>query len=334
MTATQPAGRGGRRFNYWYVAYALAVIALVAGALLAAMLRQGGVSEAPSASPSLSQAPSVSAAIPTPDPSPSVEASQTPLPGPDDVLPVASRVQVLAAGLRLREFPRLDGAVLTRLAAGEVVYVVDTGGSQLPPTFDDGYAWYPVQFISGYADWPADPPTDTAAFGYVAGHSADGERLVELMEPRCPSSADIVSLTRITAWERASCMGDRQLTLEGTYGCGVCDSLVYEGTWEPEWLASYLNPLSPLSPVGQVQAVGVEPIVLAFPPAVGKPESGVSGSVMRIVGHFNDPRSTDCVVGDESGLSEESAAEWYCRERFVVDEWEITGTDPDYPTPP
>lgn len=334
MTAMQPAGGGGRRFNYWYVAYALAVIALVAGALLAATLGQGGVSEAPSASPTLSEAPSVSAGLPTAEASPSVEAPPTPLPGPDDVLPVGSRVRVLADGLRLRKSPRLDGAVLTRLGAGEVVYVVDTGGTQLPPTFDDGYAWYPVQFIPGYADWPADPPADTAAFGYIAGHSTEGERLVELMEPRCPSSADIGSLTRITAWERASCMGDQQLTLEGTYGCGVCDSLAYEGTWEPEWLASYLNPMSPLSPVGQVQEVGVQPIVLAFPPAVGKPESGMSGSVMRMVGRFNDPRSTDCVVGDESGLSEESAAEWYCRERFVVDQWEMITADPDYPAPP
>jgi hypothetical protein len=331
MTATQPVRSGGRRFNYWYVAYALAVIALVTGALLAARPGQGGVSEAPSASPTLSEAPSVSAGLPTFEASPNAEAPQTPLPGPDDVLPVASRVQVLADGLRLREFPRLDGAVLTRIAAGEVVYVVDTGGTQLPPTFDDGYAWYPVQFIPGYADWPADPPTDTAAFGYVAGHSTEGELLVELMEPRCPSSADIESLTRITAWERASCMGDQQLTLEGTYGCGVCDSLVYEGTWEPEWLASYLNPMSPLSPVGQVQELGVEPIVLAFPPAVGKPDSGMSGSMMRMIGHFNDRLSADCVVGDESGLSEDSAAEWYCRERFVVDQWEVTGADPDYP---
>ena len=334
MTATQPAGRGGRRFNYWYVAYALAVLALVAGALLAARLRQDGVSEAPSASQTLSEAPSVSAGLPTAEGSPSVEVPPTPLPGPDDVLPVASRVQVLADGLRLRESPRLDGAVLTRIGAGEVVYVVDAGGTQLPPTFDDGYAWYPVQFIPGYADWPADPPTDTAAFGYVAGHSTKGERLVELMEPRCPSAADIESLTRITAWERASCMGDQQLTLEGTYGCGVCDSLAQEGTWEPEWLASYLNPMSPLSPVGQVQNVGIEPIVLAFRPVVGKPDSGMSGSVMRVVGHFNDPLSADCVVGDESGLAEDAAAEWYCRERFVVDGWEVIGTDPEYPAPP
>ena len=110
--------------------------------------------------------------------------------------------------------------------------------------------------------------------------------------------------------------------------------MVYEGTWKPEWLASYLNPMSPLSPVGQVQEVGVEPIVLAFPPAVAKPEPRMSGSVMRIAGHFNDRRSADCVVGDESGLSDESAAEWYCRERFVVDQWEVIGTDPDYPEPP
>ena len=247
MTAMQPSGTGERRFNYWYVAYALAVIALVAGALVAASLGQGDVSGAPSGSPTPSDAPSVSAGLPSAEASPSLEAPQTPLPGPDLLLPVASRVRVLADGVRLRESPRLDGAVLTRLAAGEVLYVIDTGGTQLPPTFDDGFAWYPVQFISGYADWPADLPTDTAAFGYVAGHSTEGEWLVELMEPRCPASADIESLTRITAWERASCMGDQQLTLEGTFGCGVCDSLVSEGTWEPEWLASYRNPLSPLA---------------------------------------------------------------------------------------
>ena len=55
---------------------------------------------------------------------------------------------------------------------------------------------------------------------------------------------------------------------------------------------------------------------------------------MRMVGHFNDPRSTDCVVGDESGLAEDLAAEWFCRERFVVDQAEVIATDPDYPASP
>ena len=73
MTAMQPSGTQGRRFNYWYVAYALAVIALVAGALLAAALRQDGVSEVPSTSPTPSEAPSVSAGLPTAEASPSVE---------------------------------------------------------------------------------------------------------------------------------------------------------------------------------------------------------------------------------------------------------------------
>ena len=61
----------------------------------------------------------------------------------------------------------------------------------------------------------------------------------------------------------------------------------------------------------------------------------LSGSILRVTGHFNDARSVDCVVapGDpgQERVANDLAAEWYCREQFVVDAWEVIGTDPDYP---
>jgi len=51
-------------------------------------------------------------------------------------------------------------------------------------------------------------------------------------------------------------------------------------------------------------------------------------------GHFNDPASTTCVIsglGYQGAESPPGTAELYCREQFVVDGYEVIGTDPDFP---
>ena len=332
----RPASSQIRR-SRWPVVLVVAVVLLLLVAGVFIGTRPGGLgsllsgSPLPTASASAieTNAPSSEAATPSATP-----ASPTPLAAPADIIPVGSRAEVLADGLRVREFAGAEAKVVVRLAAGDVVYVLGTGGPTVPPTLADGYAWYPVQFIDGYADWPVAPPAETATFGFVAGHSEAGERFLAVLDPRCPPVLDIDALTQMTDWERAACARDQQLTLEGTFGCGVCDALAQPGTFEPGWLAHYLSVMMPLSPVGHVQEFGVNPIVLAVRPETERIDPELRGSILRVVGHFNDPQASDCVVGVEADFSNDTAAEWYCRERFAVDAWEVIGTDRDYPEPP
>ena len=64
-----------------------------------------------------------------------------------------------------------------------------------------------------------------------------------------------------------------------------------------------------------------------------------SGSIVRVTGHFSDPASTTCVLNGADWSTGEPLpaagpdpriAELYCREQFVVDAYEIIGTDPDF----
>jgi hypothetical protein len=135
-------------------------------------------------------------------------------------------------------------------------------------------------------------------------------------------------LTKLSGWERLACFGDRPLTVVGTWGCPYCDGTT-GGTYEPMWLANPQN-FSLLS----VRFGVANPIVLRFPPASGLQYPTVGGSILRVGGHFNDPASTTCVItglGYQGTESPPGTAELYCREQFVVDGYEVIGTDPDFP---
>ncbi len=72
----------------------------------------------------------------------------------------------------------------------------------------------------------------------------------------------------------------------------------------------------------------VEQMVLHVPPDVPELGSEQAGSVLRVTGHFNDPRSTECVIAAGEGAevpANDLAAEWYCRLGFVVESWRRSG---------
>jgi hypothetical protein len=75
--------------------------------------------------------------------------------------------------------------------------------------------------------------------------------------------------------------------------------------------------------------------VLRIAPELPQVAPEQAGSILRVTGHFNDARSVDCVVAPgepgQERVANDLAAEWYCREQFVVDAWEVIGTDPDFP---
>jgi hypothetical protein len=245
-------------------------------------------------------------------------------------------VEVIADGLRLREEPTTGGAEVATLAAGEVLYLI-TSPTALGPIEADGYSWYLGMHTPGYRDWPLNPPGsgdgpsgDPRVSGWFAA-GGGGDEFVELLPARCPVSTDIDGLYAATAWERLACLGEQQLTVEGTYGCGGCGGLA-PGTFEPEWLAgpnfhTFTPPWAALPPV-------VEQMVLHLPPDIPELGSEQAGSLLRVTGHFNDARSPDCVIAagepGEELPANDLAAEWYCRLGFVVETWEVVGTDPDW----
>ena len=73
---------------------------------------------------------------------------------------------------------------------------------------------------------------------------------------------------------------------------------------------------------------------LRFSPASQLDYPSVAGSILRVTGHFSDPAATTCVIRGvgylESDLPAESA-ELHCREAFVVEGYEVIGSDPEFP---
>ena len=73
------------------------------------------------------------------------------------------------------------------------------------------------------------------------------------------------------------------------------------------------------------------PFVLRFSP--DGPEHPEAGSIVRVTGHFDDARSSECVVapGEPTQAVHPSVQELYCRAQFVVDSIEVIGFDESFP---
>jgi hypothetical protein len=242
----------------------------------------------------------------TPEPTPGFEA-------PAGILPPNSRAVVVVDALQVREQPGLNAAVVDTLPAGTVV---ELAFGYTGPVAVDEIDWYHVVYNSN------------SVGSVAAGVGAD--RYLELVPARCEGGdPDLAALIRITAWERLACFGDLALTITGTYGCPVCGIAYPKGGYEPAWLA---NP-DTLAYFGWPDAMTLHL----------KPESGLklppNGSILRATGHFNDPISSNCTIrptmeGVEIGPEVDPViAELFCREQFVVDAYEITGSDPDFTNP-
>jgi hypothetical protein len=167
-------------------------------------------------------------------------------------------------------------------------------------------------------------------FGETRGSAAvllDGTRYLELAPARCPAGfdPDLAGLMSISEWEQLACFGDRSLTVVGTYGCPICGDLV-PGSYSPAWLALP-------SLISYLGSGATPPLVLHFSPQSGL-EPPPNASIARVTGHFNDPASTTCIISrpDAEGETpiDPPTGELYCRERFVVDAYEVIGSDPEF----
>lgn len=302
MASQSPSdlGRGARRLSVFAAALIVAGCTAAVQQSVAPSVSPDDTS-IPSATASASATPPVEPASPSsaPGPTPAFEA-------PDDILPPGSRAMVTLDGLRIRSAPGFDAVVDGTLAADTVVEVHGWG-----PTVVDGIDWY---FVVHH---------DAVLAGYAAAGSG-GDRYLDLLPPRCEErEPDRAVLARLTPWERLACFGDRSLTVTGTYGCPVCGEWI-PGSYEPSWLANPQN----LNYLGWPEA-----IALHFPPEAGL-NAPPNASIVRVTGHFSDPASTTCVIELGAMPVDPVVAELWCREQFVVDSYEITGTDPDFSYPP
>ena len=261
-------------------------------------------SVSPSASPTDEVSPSPTPAEPSATPAPPV------FEAPDDVLPPGSAVDVIVDGLQIRAGPGLDARVVFAAPAGSRFY------ASIGPITVDGLDWYRLATMGDSVLW--------AAIG------SGSERYLEVVTPDCPpADPDLATVIAMpNDWDRLACFGDQPLSFTGTYGCGGCGG-TEAGTFEPFWLAGPVHAqfLWVEWGIGGILALHIAPDSgLAFPP---------EGSIVRTTGHFNDPASTTCVVsmsdGEQVRALDPRTADLYCRERFVVDAFEITGTDPAYP---
>jgi hypothetical protein len=266
------------------------MLVVTAGLLIGACSTTPAASLAPTDGPSVSATPTSAPSLFSAGPSPAPSGAAT----PGNILPVGSVIRVISDALRVRSGPSLNTAVVHRLAEDDLLYIPEATGADLPPRLADGYEWYPIMHAAGYAGWPFDPPSAEVIFGYIAT-GTETESYVELIKPDCSGEvSDLEGVVALTLYERVACLGDRTLTLEGTFGCPFCDSLAYPIRMEPSWLAELTLNLSILVPSWSRYPPWPGSMVVATPPGVPPISVDRRGKVLRVTGHFNDPRSADC----------------------------------------
>lgn len=223
-----------------------------------------------------------------------------------------SRVRVTVDELNVRRRPWLGARIVGTVQRGQILEV-----SQFRAPYEaDGYVWYAVFFFPYEFEM------------WIAAGTPD-ETYVERVPARCPDEVTLEKFGRMRGPDFLACFGSRTIEVEGRYRCTVADCLDRDpGTYEPAWLA---HPLQ----VGLV--VSVPPrgsLTLRYPPEVtGEPPEEM---LVRIRGHFDDPRAAECTMSDVYPWARHgpatpigaAVARELCRQRFVVEGFEILGPVP------
>jgi hypothetical protein len=254
--------------------------------------------------------------------------------GPYGVAPLlpGSAVKIAVTELNLRAGPCVAALKLGTLAKGKVLIVTDYLDG---PVKADGLSWYRVVFpvnvlASGVLpklpeQWFPDG-TDTDG-GWIAASSGSKAYLTPLVA-RCPTKVDLENLTAMLPSERLACF-HAPIVLEGTYGCGGCGG---EGgpINSPAWLSDTFEFLQ--LHVRWGDQFEFRPIGIHFPPS--GPAVPKDGSIIRATVHVDDPAAKTCKFNwtiDLPFVVPAAAATAWCRERLVVDSYDVLGTDPSFP---
>jgi hypothetical protein len=326
-----------RRLPALAIAAGVVVVVLVAlgvGLLLGGLMSRGGDSGpgagvSPSASASGSASPSAVASSGDATAQPGASASEGAVPSPvvaapEGLIPPGSVVRVTGDGLRMREQPSTDAALVQSLPVNQLLLVGFAPSiGEWGPVSAGGFVWYPVQRLADLTELPPlseGPLGGESATGWVAAGDASNT-FVELLPPRCPTRpVSLLSLEAMAPWEQLACLGNEPTTVEGTYGCGGCGG-IRPGTFEPGWMAYPLH----LGFLSADPDDGIGPFALHFSPDGPTPPEGAQ--IIRVTGHFDDAAAAGCTVapGDPPVPIDERTAELYCREQFVMESCEGRG---------
>lgn len=331
----QMGGMPRRRVPTRWLVAAGAGLALVIGAVAWGVVQttapdpvaQESVSAGPSATPVASPTPSVTpsprssptaTAQPTPTPEPIRTPAPTPLPPrPPLVLgagyaDIGSRGVVTADGLRVRYGPGLDAEIATQLEAGTDLLMYEG------PVASDGLDWYQVVFAA--------TPYETygeLAQGWVAVGPSGGEpNLVRIDPPRCPNltiSATFLGATGGLA--RRDCLSSGSLEFSAVVDTCI-EGPITPYAYTPQWLWFSCFAAFDLGSSTQLP--------LFFPPGVDEPDGLARGSVVHVVGHFDDAAAATCHVAVQPGApveppsaSVQAMFRLDCAAHFVLEEIEI-----------
>ena len=314
----------------WALIVGLALVAVLVVVIAIALLLGGpGGTATATSTPSANASPTAES-TPTVQPSeatPSASASPTAPELPDGLLPAGAVVTVSSDVLRIRAKPSLGGKILETMKQGDAAYVenaIDAG-----PVMADGFAWYQVAYAGGRDVWPFQ---DVFPGGYVTGWMAAGDEAgpyAVLAAVDCPSAEidlDILA-NELTPWERLVCIGSGTITIQGRYGCDGCGGVTPGAS--PAWLAD-LSQAPPISARGNIYPA----VNVAVPPDGPSPDDG---DVIRATLHVDDPAASSCAftpppdTDDASFEWDAAAVEVFCRERLVLESFEVTGHD-DFPS--
>jgi hypothetical protein len=289
-------------------------------------------SSPPLTSPSATATPAAAQGTATPAPG-------TLAPSDTSALQASTAVRVTVAELNVRKGPSTTSERLATVDRG-TVFVLDG----YEPTLAEGYVWWRVMEVENLVEGELPPPPSKVdMFGGADGYMAIAKGsmpYVEALAPRCPATPDLANVSAMLTGERARCFADSPLTLTGTLMCGPCEWSGPPETYEPEWLAHESMAWLTVAP-----NVEWQDLRLHFPPELApdgvqvlRETQAIDGSILRVVGHFNDPRSASCVielyVGDDTSHPvADSYAAQACRREFVVERFDVLGIDTEYDPP-
>lgn len=315
-------------------------------AVLAIGLLLTGCSSGPAASltPLPTTAPTV---VPTPTAGSTASATMEPTHTPattNQPLPTAGAVgspsevefanqiamRVTVAELNLREQPSATARKLG-LAKKNAVFVVADW-----PVEGDGFMWYRGHQIdlpaAGVLPQLPDPyfVAIEATEGWLAAGTETNPFLMPIA-PRCPDAPSLENLHGMLDSEMLACFGSSSIAIQGTFGCPGCGG-TSDGLFTPDWLAGPLDAF-------YLSATGTEfesPLALRAPPSL--PKLPADGSILEVQGHFDDPAAHACSIAlppitNPDGLPAQidaRAALDYCRVQFVIEYFEVLGTDPTF----
>ena len=283
--------------------------------------------------PGITSAPE-STVVPTDAPTPEPAETATPprwewAQDPPVPLLVDRAVRVSVAELNVRARPSTSARQLGTVREGNIL--VFRG----PPVAADGYIWY-----RGFLAWddiehvPDLPVPLLDAGDPLGGWIAASRGTVDYVLPivsRCPEVIDIRNVVAMLPAERLSCFDDRTIELEGTVGCHGCTIHIF-GAFEPEWLT---NP-NRVHDLLWADFMEGGSLMLRFRP--DGPARPREGQVIRVRGHFRAAAAAGCSLGFAYPWTESSdihpvgsrVARELCRQEFVVERYDVLGTDPRF----